>query len=383
MKNIPPITVVDVFNTDYGAYRILRTRVKKIDSDDRFENYLVCPEGEWAEKMKGEGIRVVTLRMNRRIDPLTSIIDTRSLRNVFRDLDPDIIHTHNSKPGVIGRLASRKSSGRVMVHQVHGFHFSHKNGIKRLLYESIEKTMARHFTDVLLFQNKDEFNYSLNNGFGKRSKLEYIGNGIPMEEFSGYRNKKKNINNQLPTIVCVARYEPVKNHRQLFEAVKILTERGHNLRVKLIGEGFTENELRRESKELGIDRAVTFVGTLDRQEVIKEIFESDIAVLTSIKEGKPRFLMEASTLGTPIVATDVVGTREVVINGTNGFLVPLNDSLSLAERVESLLTNNMLHSQLVDSGRKYALENFDENIVIDQIKEVYIREVNECPKKSQ
>ena len=93
--------------------------------------------------------------------------------------------------------------------------------------------------------------------------------------------------------------------------------------------------------------------------------------------------MEASTLGTPIVATDVVGTREVVINGTNGFLVPLNDSLSLAERVESLLTNNMLHSQLVDSGRKYALENFDENIVIDQIKEVYIREVNECPRKSQ
>ncbi len=78
-----------------------------------------------------------------------------------------------------------------MVHRVHGFHFSNKSGIKRLLYESIEKTMARHFTDILLFQNKDEYYYSLKNGFGKRSKLEYIGNGIPMEEFSQYINKEE------------------------------------------------------------------------------------------------------------------------------------------------------------------------------------------------
>lgn len=383
MRHIAPIRVVDVFNTDYGAYRILRTRVKKIDSDERFENYLVCPEGEWAERMKNEGIKVISVRMDRRIDLLSSIIDTRSLKNVFKDLRPNIIHTHNSKPGVIGRLASRKSSGRIIVHQVHGFHFSNMSGMKRLVFESIEKTMARHFTNVLLFQNRDEYDYSLKNGFGKRSKFEYIGNGIPMEEFSEYSNKKKNLNDKMPTIVCVARYEPVKNHAQLFMAVKRLKERGHNLRVKLIGEGFSESDLRRESKELGIDRQIIFLGTLDRPEVIKEIFESDIAVLTSVKEGKPRFLMEASTLGTPIVATDVVGTREVVISGTNGFLVPLDDSNALADRVESLLTNNELHSKLAESSKEYALENFDENIVIDRIKEIYAREVTECQRRSQ
>jgi len=378
---LKPIKVVDIFNTDYGAYRLLRTRILKIDSDERFKNYLICPSGKWAEKMKKQGVKVIDIDMDRSIHPFSTIKDIRNIRRILKEIKPHIIHTHNSKPGVVGRVAAKQAGIPVIIHQVHGYHFIHLNGFKRKFYETIEKLMARFFTDVLLFQNHDEYQYSLTNRFNKRCKLEFIGNGIPIEEFLDYINKEKKLKKDSLIISCVARLEPVKNHIMLFKGVRLLKDKGINIQVRLIGEGFLKEKLKKMCDDLEIRDLVVFVGTLDRPEVIKEIFDSDFAVLTSLKEGKPRFLMEASLLGTPIIATDVVGTRDVVKNEINGFLISLNDIEALANTIIDLIENPKKWSKISFLARKYALEKFDENNVVDKIKDIYIREVAKWQKK--
>lgn len=377
-----PIKIVDIFNTDYGAYRIIRTRVQKIDSDDRFENYIVCPKGKWADKMRDMGLKVIDVDLERGIQVYSprNIDYINKIRDILIDLKPDIMHTHNSKIGIIGRVAAKKAGVPVIIHQVHGYHFTHKRGFKRFIYKRIEKNASYNYTDILLFQNKDEYNISKREGFDKNTKLEYIGNAISFDEFSDVLEKEKKFNNTI-NVLCVARLEPIKNHMMIFLAMKELNERGIHINLRLVGEGFWEKRLKKFVKDNNIDKQINFLGTMDRKEVIQEIFNADISVLTSLKEGKPRFLMESSLVGTPIVATDVVGTRELVFDNKNGFLVKLNDYNSLTEKIEFLLTNREEWERISKEARKIAYENYNEDNIIEKLKKIYIREVENCQRE--
>jgi len=125
------------------------------------------------------------------------------------------------------------------------------------------------------------------------------------------------------------------------------------------------------AEALNIDEYINFVGSLDRKEIIKEIFNSDLSVLTSYKEGKPRALMESSALGVPVVATDVIGTREVVKDGVTGYLVPLNDYKSFANKMYELLTNEKRWEEFSENAKEVAKKEFDENNVVNQLKIIY------------
>ena len=120
----------------------------------------------------------------------------------------------------------------------------------------------------------------------------------------------------------------------LFKAVKVLKDsyNYNDFIVNLYGEGEQEKELRDLAENLEIEKYINFVGTLDRKEIIEAIYNSDLSVLTSYKEGKPRALMESSALGVPIVATNVIGTNEVVKNNQTGYLVELHDYKTFAEK---------------------------------------------------
>ncbi|WP_036226252.1 glycosyltransferase family 4 protein [Mesoaciditoga lauensis] len=375
------IVVHDVFNTDYGAYRLLRTRVHKIDSDSEFENWIICPDGKYSKKMKKTGIKIINTHIDdKSINPITDRSSISELANIFKKLKPDIVHTHTSKGGYIGRIAAKRAGVPHVIHQVHGFHFTQLNGIKKKIYEHAEKYLSK-YAEVILFQNMNEFKLAQNMGFGSRTKLLYVGNGIPMEEFEGAQVKSAPKRGEKFKIVCVARLEPVKNHEMLFKAAQILKKENLNFEILLVGDGNLKNEYIEMCKKMGIKENIKFVGNVDREEVRNILTSSHISVLTSLKEGKPRSLMESQIVGLPVVATNVVGTDEIILNGENGFLVEVDDAKSLADKIKLLYEDENLWMKMSQSAKRIAKKNFDENVIVERLKKLYISLINDSLEK--
>ena len=365
------IIVHDVFNTDYGAYRLLRTRVQKIDSDPNFENWIVCPAGEYSQKMKKMGIKIINTHIDdKSINPITDRSSITELTNIFKELKPDVVHTHTSKGGYIGRIAAKRANIPHVIHQVHGFHFTQLSGIKRKIYAYAEKWLAK-YADVLLFQNMNEFELAKSMHFDKRTKLLYVGNGIPMEEFKNTEVKTAPQKGEKLRIVCVARLEPVKNHKMLFEATRILKREKLNFEVLLVGDGHLKNEYVKICEDFGIKDRMKFIGNVDRKEIKDILTSSHVSVLTSFKEGKPRSLMESQTVGLPVVATDVIGTNEIILNGKTGFLVKLGDTKTFAEKIVLLYEKKYLWKEMSQNAKENAMRNFDENVVVERLKRLY------------
>jgi len=139
--------------------------------------------------------------------------------------------------------------------------------------------------------------------------------------------------------------------------------------LKLVGEGPLRERYERELAAAGLAGAVEFLGY--RYDVPELTAAADVAVLTSVKEGIPRALMQAAAVGVPVVATDVKGTREVVANAQTGFLVPLDDAETLAERLGRLLDDAELRRQMGARAAQYAREHFDEEQVVQRLVRVY------------
>lgn len=371
------IIVHDVFNTDYGAYRLLRTRVQKIDSDERFENWIVCPDGEYSKKMKKIGVKIINTHIDdKSINPITDRSSIAELTDIFKSLKPDVVHTHTSKGGYVGRIAARHAKVPHVIHQVHGFHFTQLNGVKKKIYAYAEKWLSK-YADILLFQNMNEFELSKDMGFEKRTKLLYIGNGISMEEFEDAKVKDAPKDGEKLKIVCIARLEPVKNHEMLFEVARILKNKKINFEILLVGGGHLKDDYVKICEELGIRDQIKFVGNVDRKEVKDILASSHISVLTSLKEGKPRSLMESQIVGLPVIATDVIGTNEIVLNGKTGFLVKVGDIETFADKIESLYENKELWKSMSNNAKENAKQNFDEDVVVERLKNLYFSLIND------
>jgi glycosyltransferase involved in cell wall biosynthesis len=168
----------------------------------------------------------------------------------------------------------------------------------------------------------------------------------------------------------VARFEPAKGHEQLLAGLKVLQDLpGPPVVVLLAGTGEGEKRVRAEVERLGLEHAVRFTGY--RNDIPDLLVASDAAVLTSLYEGIPRALMESMGAGLPVVATDVPGTRSLVVDGQTGFLVPLGDVAALADALQALRTDPELAEMLGRAGRQRIETEFDERIITDRIVAVY------------
>ncbi len=371
------IKIIDFSTTTQGALRLLLSRVKKINEGSDINNIILCPEGPDAEVIRNSGVQVKTIDVTRGLGILNIIKESIVLFKTIKSENPDIIHTHNSKAGAIGRIICWMynffhQKKMIIIHQVHGFHFTKYNGIKRKIFYIIERILGL-LTDILLFQNRYEYElaYSFNL---KKCKLIYISNGINFDEFNKIDKKKSNEN--IKKIICVARIEPVKNHVMLIEALNILEQKHQfkNYKLYLIGEG--DRELISDKiKKYRLTDKVVFTGKLDRDEIKRYLASADISVLSSIKEGKPRSIMESMYFGIPCIATDVIGSNELIENGKNGYLVPLNNHEMMADRIYDILNDNTLAKKISENARKYCLEHCDENKVVDYLKKIYLEEI--------
>lgn len=363
-----PLRVLDIINLSASADAMLRNRALGMRARG-VDNRIMCMPGPYVQPLRERGIPTQAVDLPRAVHPFQMTVALFQMMAYMRRERIDLVHTHCSMPGILGRLAARLAGVPVIVHTIHGLHTTEGAGAVLVrLYDWSERFVGS-FTHLLLSQNRADLEVARRSGFTAPERMHLIGNGIDLTRFQPEPRIPEP--DGVFTIHCTARLEPVKNHPMLFEALRRLRAAGRKVRLRLVGDGELRAEYERRCAEMGIAEAVDFLGY--RDDMTRLLAQSDIAVLTSTKEGIPRAMMEAMAMKIPVVATRVIGTEETVVDGETGFLVPLDDVEALTDRLSRLLDDPDLRRAMGERGRARVEAEFDENAIVDRLADAYRR----------
>jgi glycosyltransferase involved in cell wall biosynthesis len=301
----------------------------------------------------------------------------------------DIVHTHTTKAGILGRIAANISGVPVIVHGLHGSTFQAFNsGLLNWLLFLFER-LTGGFTDAYISVSKVLSETYIEKGVGKKDNHYTVYSGMELSKFYHARDKinyKKKyeelgINAGDFLIGNVARLETRKGHRFLLDTFKNVVEEPKYGYVKLliIGEGNKRKYLENYVKELNLGDKVIFTGY--REDVEELMALMDIFVLTSLREGLPRVLVQAAAVGMPSVAFNVDGVSEIIKDNYNGFLVKVKDVEQLKNRIMKYINNRglvLLHGQ---KARKFIENKWSVKGMVDRIDKIYQKLITEKIEK--
>ena len=345
-----------------------------------FDLTTVSAPGPHVDAIRDRGHRHVSIpSLSRCMDLRSDQMAWGELREVFDDLRPDIVHTHNPKPGVLGRVLARRCRVPIVVNTVHGLFAQPTDSVaKRIAVYGVER-LAAACSDGELVQNEEDVELLRSLGVPS-NKVHLLGNGIDLERFSPSpvtmrvaraRRRSLGIAPETTVIGMVGRLVWEKGYREFFEAITALQDEGRDIAVVVVGptEPGKPGAVDQQSIDAMTERGVQFLGSRDDVDALLSLF--DIFVLPSHREGFPRSAMEASAMGIPVVSTNVRGCRQVVDHGTTGLLVEPRAPRALTAAIGSLLDDPDQRAVMGRAARARALAEFDQDRVISRTLAVY------------
>jgi glycosyltransferase involved in cell wall biosynthesis len=296
------------------------------------------------------GARYVPLRHVRRpISPVHDALGLLELYRLCRRLRPQIVHANSSKAGILGRLAAWLARVPARIFTVHGWAFAAYTGRASTVYLVADRLM-RPLTTRMVCVAENELRKGVAARTCDEAQTVVIRNAIDVRGAPRARPDEG-----APVLLSVGRLKYPKDGAALLRAAALLGERAFEL--ELVGDGPDLAELQALHGELGLDGRVRFAG--GRDDVPDLLARSAVFVLSSRSEGLPISVLEAMAAGLPVVASDVGGLREQVVDGETGYLVPAGDPQALADALARLLDDPGLRRRLGDAGRARAEELFD------------------------
>jgi glycosyltransferase involved in cell wall biosynthesis len=287
----------------------------------------------------------------------------------------EIVHTHTSKAGVLGRIAAKLAGTPIIVHTPHGHIFhSYFSPAVTFVYTLLEKFCSA-FTDKIIMLTETERQEHIGPKIASPEKFVVIHSGVELEKFSGInidiQNKKEElkIGQNLDIVATVGRLVPEKGHCYLIESAKGVIRKNPNTIFLIIGSGPLKDELEAMAQRLGISGQFRFLGL--RDDVPEILHTIDLFVFPSLNEGMGRVLVEAMACSKAVVASDVGGIRDVVLNQVTGTLVPPRDTDRLAEAILELLVDKEKRYRMGLEGKKRASGLFDIKTVVAQTDTLY------------
>jgi len=280
--------------------------------------------------------------LKRRISPLADLVTLVSLTRQIKRLGIQIVHTHSSKAGILGRWAARLAGVPVITHTVHGWPFhDYQNPLLKKFYIFMERATAK-ITDKLIVVSEQDRQVGLKNRIGKNSAYQLIRYGIDINEFTTSNNSASSLGlrNGASVVAMVACFKPQKNPLDFIRAAREILSVHPNAKFVLIGDGALRKKVESAIKENNLQDKIRLLGW--RRDINRILSEADIVVQTSLWEGLPIVFLESMASGLPVVAYDVGGAAEVIKNGINGFLVKPKDVRGLSEKVMQLLRDKEL-----------------------------------------
>jgi len=298
----------------------------------------------------------------REISPVQDLRAYVDLKRLLRRFQPDLVHLHSSKAGVIGRLASRALE-KPCVFTAHGWAYTEGVALaRRKFYRYIEQRLAPLASAIITVSDYDR-NLALANQVGSESQLITILNGVrDMSRHAPLKLKSKPVR-----LIMVARFDAQKDHLTVIHSLSKLQSLDWEL--EFVGDGPLKNNAEQVVNELGLGKKVIFSGI--QRDIPDRLFASDIFILSSRWEGLPLSILEAMSAALPVVATNVGGVPETIEDGCTGYLVETGDTNALAHKLELLIKDDHKRNALGAQGRKLYEEKFALKRMIDETEQVY------------
>ena len=296
------------------------------------------------------------------------------LKDIINSGNYDAIHCHTPMGGVVTRLAARsaRKKGTKILYTAHGFHFYNGASKKNwLLYYPVEKYLSK-YTDALITINSEDYKIAKEK-LNKAGCVFYVpGVGVELDKFSVISSARKeelrkingfSVNDFL--MIYPADFSFRKNQKMIFDALVEVIKKHKNIRLLLPGATDGAEACKEYCKNIGIADYVDFLGY--RRDIFDLDGMCDLSLSSSRQEGLPINLIEAMALGNPIVATDVRGNNDLVEDGVTGYLVPLNDSKLMAEKINYLIENPQLcmdfGNKALERIIKFSVENVNNELI--------------------
>ena len=336
-------------------------------------------EGKLLANVFNPGVRIVeTPCLVRQISPITDLAAVFALKKFFEEEKFDVVHTHTSKAGIIGRIAGRLAGVPVVVHTIHGLAFGPYEGfLKNLVYVTSEKLSAL-CCDRIYAVAQAMIDQCLERNIGKKELFKVVYSGMELERFlnaekeEALREKLHIPGNRL-VVGAIARLFPRKGYEELIPAFASVVKKLPDTHLLIVGDGPSREDYEKRLAELKVLDHVSFAGLVPPDEVCRYIALMDVAVHLSLKEGLPRVAVQALAEGKPVVAYDLDGTPEVVKTGETGFLIRPLDSQGAAEAVCRLLSSPEERERMGKNGRELVRELFPWKRMSDILLEDYAR----------
>jgi len=336
----------------------------------------VCSEDEYVEEVRKAGYKVKTLPITRGMNPFKHLYSICRIFWFLRSEKFDLIHVHTPVAALLGRIAARLCGVPLIVYTAHGFYFHDEMPvIKRFFFIGLER-FAGCFTDILFTQSGEDQKAAVVEKIMPSDRVFAIGNGVDVRQFNprvefidGRVRSKLGIEDDQFVVGMIGRLVEEKGIIELLEAACILVGKYCDISFILVGERLNSDHA--EGVAAVIDQAKTKLGerlqlTGMRSDIPQLLSAMDLFTLPSWREGMPRSIIEAMMMELPVVATDIRGSREEVVHGETGLLVPPRNSKALAESIEMLYQNREKAKMMGEIGRKRALELFDEKKVVEK-----------------
>jgi glycosyltransferase involved in cell wall biosynthesis len=358
-----------------GAQRNTLYTVEHLDRSE-FEVALAWGPGDALDR---DAERIGDLRrepvpeMNRPLSPRRDLAALRRIRELLRELGPQIVHTHSSKAGVLGRLAARLERVPVVIHSIHGYGFTPLQPAPlRALFVIVEKIVGR-WTDHFIAVSKQNLQLGLELGLFGPERVSVIRSGIELGRFRQAQNGTElrdriGVPSSAPLVTQIGNFKPQKAPLDFVRMAAAVSRELPETWFVMVGDGRLRPAAENLARELGVADRMVFCGWWD--DVPGLLAATDVSVLSSRHEGLPRAVVESLAAGVPVVATAVDGTVEVVRDGVNGCLVEPGDVDGLARGVTELLGDSDLRRRMsVAAGD--GLDEFDIDRMVRQQEELY------------
>lgn len=348
-----------------GAQNMMLNLLKGLDNN-KYEIYVLSkPGGSLIEEIKNNNFHHIPLNSLRRNLSFWDIIAFIGLIRIFRKYGFDIVHTHSSKTGFLGRIAGRFARVPKIIHTVHGFPFHQfQPRYVQKFYQMMEH-LASRFCDKVVFVNNSERELTIAKKIVSPNKALTIYNGIEIPDIKKLKSTKKTDNFVIGSVLRFWKQKNVINTVKV--AIKVC-QVNSKINFVFIGDGEHFDICKQMIKEAELDKRILLPGW--QNNILDWLIGFDVFLLFSKWEGLPISILEAMSVGLPIVASDIKGNNELV-NSRNGYLIPVNDIDKLTKVLFSLPDKKNVLIKLGDESLKIIKEKFNIHNFISGYEEIY------------